>query len=120
MTIMIGVIIFLAVFFWLFSARYEWVMPKKLQKSISAWLERLGNKKQSASLMMEMEFFNTEIENRLLLLKRVLPMLQQRFQIPIYLEVNIYSDWSQEQDRQYIKSLQNRFSDMLISRLPLE
>ncbi|SDG50827.1 hypothetical protein [Desulfosporosinus hippei] len=120
MTLMLGVILFLAVFLWMFSARYEWVMPEKLQMSISTWLERMGNKNQSVSLMMEMELFNTEIENRLWLLKGVLPMLQKRFQIPIFLEVQIYSDWSLEQDRQYIKSLQNRFSDIVIGRFPLE
>ncbi|AFQ46346.1 hypothetical protein [Desulfosporosinus meridiei] len=120
MTLMIGVILLLAVFLWIFSARYEWVMPEKLQMSISTWLERLGNKNQSVSLMMEMDFFNTEIENRLWLLKGVLPMLQKRFQIPIFLEVKICSDWSMKQNRQYIKFLQNRFSDILIIRYPLE
>ncbi|KGK85131.1 hypothetical protein DP73_19155 [Desulfosporosinus sp. HMP52] len=120
MTLMIGVVLLLALFLWIFGARYEWVIPEKLQMSISTWLERLGNKNQSVSLMIDLELFNSEIENRLWLLKGVLPMLQKRYQIPIFLEVKIYSDWSLEPDRQYIKSLQNRFSDIVIGSFPLE
>ena len=111
-----GVILILAILFWIVSSRYEWNIPLKWQAYIGAWRERLGN--NSLNLVLKLDPENGELEKRFWLLQGALPGLQKNNKLPLWIEVEIYPDLSLGQKEKYIACLQRRFTEIKIYVYP--
>jgi len=112
MTISIGLVLILAILCWTAFSSYEWNIPLKWQVFLRTWRKRLRNKSQNIYLVWELGSEIGEMENRLWLLQRALPGLQESNKHPLWIEVQIYLDLSLEQNEKYIACLQRRFSEM--------
>lgn len=113
MTLLTGVMLFFAALFWRLSSRYEWDIPHKGQIKIGSLKEYLCNNRQRLAFILEMESYTTNgIERRLWLLREALPLLQERYKLPLRIEVQIYSDLPSEQNNKYIECLQKRYSEI--------
>ena len=115
MTLLMGFVLILALFFWKVSSRYEWNIPLKWQAYIGAWKERLSNKSYSISYFWESSLAAEEMEKSLLLLQKGLPSLQRNNKHPLLIEVEICQDLSLGDQKKYIVCLQRRFSEIRIN-----
>lgn len=115
MTFWMGILLILAVISWIVSPAYEWVIPPKWQIFIGAWKERFSNKSYSLNFVWKLsQEENGEMEKRIWLLQKAMPSLQKRKGLPLWVEVQIYSDLSLSQRERYIACLQRRFAEIKI------
>jgi len=118
MTYLMGLVLIIAILFWIVGSRYEWSIPLKWIAFIGAWKDRLSNKSHSLTFVWELGPKSREMEKHFWLLQKALPKLQKKYKLPLWIEVHIHPDLSPGQKEKYISCLQRRFLKIKINGHP--
>ena len=117
--VLLGVILILGSLLWRVVSGMEWSIPPKCQSLIEAWRERLSSETYSLNYVWDSNPGDGELEKHFWCLQKELPQLRKRFNVPLWIGVNVFQGIDPRQTQRYLSCLQRRFPAIEITMLPL-
>lgn len=110
----LGVVLISGLLLWRTDSRLEWSIPFKWQTSIKRWKEGLSRRTHILQYVWYLGPRGYELEKHFWQLQKELPRLREKFRVPLWIEVGVYSDVAPGQKEIYISCLQRRFPEIEI------